>query len=66
MTSADHAARVRRAARAKQRADEAYRRAVLEAVQELQTMGRRDAYAQVAKAAGVTRQTILKMVARAS
>jgi hypothetical protein len=57
-------ARVRRAAAARRRAEEAYRQAVVDAIAELEAAGVRDAYAQVAHAAGVSRQAVRQLMQR--
>lgn len=61
----DPLARVRRAARSKRRAEEEYRASLLAAFDALTSGGASDAYAQLADAAGVTRQTARVAVARA-
>jgi hypothetical protein len=53
---------LRRAADTKRRAEERYRAALFAAVDELEKAGARDAYAQVAHAAGVSRQTVRELV----
>lgn len=58
----NHLAIVRRAAQGKRRAETRYRAAVVAAVTELQAAGVADAYARVAAAAGVTRQTVREIV----
>lgn len=57
-------AKVRRAAASRQRADEAYRSAILAAVHVLEQAGARDPYAQVAAAAGISKQAVRQLVAR--
>jgi 2-hydroxychromene-2-carboxylate isomerase len=64
-------ATVKRAAAAKRRADarheaalEAYRAALLDAVDELAADGRTDAFTVVAKAAGITRQALHQLAGR--
>jgi hypothetical protein len=64
-------ATVKRAAASKRRADarheaalEAYRAALLDAVDELADEGRRDAFTVVAKAAGITRQALHQLAGR--
>ena len=42
-----------------------YRNAILEAVEELERQGAHDAYARVAEAAGVSRQSLRTLVGRA-
>lgn len=61
----DELARVKRAARAKRRADDAYRAALLEAAAALEAADDADVYAQLAAAAGVSRQSARVMVTRA-
>ena len=56
--------RVKRAAANRRRADAAYVAAVVDAVGVLEAAGVRDAYAQVAAAAGTSRQAVRQLVAR--
>lgn len=56
--------RVKRAAAARRRADDSYRAAILAAVAELRAAGARDSFAQVARAAGVSRQAVRDLVSR--
>jgi hypothetical protein len=56
--------RVKRAAAAKRRADDAYRAAIVAAVDELETAGERSAFATVAAAAGISRQAVRQLVDR--
>jgi hypothetical protein len=61
----DRLREVRRAAAARRRAELAYTAALVAAVEALEQAGVRDAFAQVAEAAGVSRQAVRQLVARA-
>jgi len=55
---------VRRAVDNRGRADARYRAALVAAVEDLEADGARDAFAQVARVAGVSRQAVRQLVAR--
>lgn len=55
---------VRRAAAGRRRAELGYATAIVAAVDELEAAGARDAFAQVATAAGISRQAVRQLVAR--
>lgn len=61
----DPLARVTRAAADKRRAGVEYRAALVAAVVSLEAAGRRDAFAEVGRAAGVARQVVRSVVSRA-
>lgn len=64
MSQPDPLANVRKAAASKRRAEDSYRAALAAAVHTLEQNGARDAFAQVAAAAGVSRQAVRQLVAR--